>query len=235
EQAVYACTGKDQLYYKYKTDYWRQGGGFPTPTGKLELYSTVLKGMGYDPLPHFVEPGESPVSTPELAKEYPYVLTTGYRQPFYFLSQYRNIPWLRSFGVYPVAQINPETAKKHGIKDGDWMWIESPRGRIRQVARVFPGIGPRVVMATGNCFYPEEPGPLHGLLISSPDVLTSNEHFDPMYGAPDLTCLLCKIYKVEKKDMKDLPKGAYRLQGYGGDIGTVPLGQEGKIRGKSKK
>jgi hypothetical protein len=35
---------------------------------------------------------------------------------------------------------------------------------------------------------------------------------------------------VEKKDMKDLPRGAYRLQGYQGDIGTVPLGQEGKIR-----
>jgi anaerobic selenocysteine-containing dehydrogenase len=231
EQVVCACTGKDQLYYKYKMDYWRKGGGFPTPTGKLELYSTVLQEMGYDPLPYFAEPGESPVSTPELAKEYPYVLTTGYRQPFYFLSQYRNIPWLRSFGVYPVAQINPETAKKHGIEDGDWIWIEGPRGRIRQVARVFPGIGPRVVMATGNCFYPEEPGPLHGLLISSPDVLTSNEHFDPMYGSPDLTCLLCKIYKVEKKDMKDIPRGAYRLQGYEGDIGTVPFGQEGKIRG----
>jgi len=234
KQVVCACTGKDQIYYKYKTDYWRKGGGFPTPTGKLELYSTVLQEMGYDPLPHFVEPGESPISTPELAKEYPYVLTSGYRAPFYFLAQYRNIPWLRSFMVYPTAQINPETAEKHGIKDGDWIWIESPRGRIRQLVRVFPGIDPRVIMATANCFYPEEPGPLHGLTISSPNMLTSNEHFDPMYGAPDLTCLLCKIYKVEKKDMADLPKGAYRLQGYGGDIGTVPFGQEGKIKNNQK-
>jgi len=232
EKVVEAKTGKDQIYYKYKTDYWRKGGGFPTPTGKLELHSTVCEELGYDPLPQFVEPGESPVSTPELAKEYPYVLSSGYRQPFYFLAQYRNIPWLRSFMIYPTAQIHPDTAEKHGIKDGDWIWIESPRGRIRQVVRVFPGIDPRVVMATANCFYPEEPGPLHGLLISSPNVLTSNEHFDPMYGAPDLTCLMCKIYKVEKEDMKDLPKGAYRLQGYEGDIGTVPLGQEGKIRKK---
>jgi hypothetical protein len=53
-----------------------------------------------------------------------------------------------------------------------------------------------------------------------------------MYGAPDLTCLLCRISKVEKKDMKDLPKSAYRLQGYEGDIGTVPAGQPGKVRGK---
>jgi len=229
EQIEISCKDDEQVYYKYKTDYWRKGGGFPTPSGKLELYSTVLQEMGYDPLPQFVEPGESPVSTPEIAKEYPYVLSSGYRQPFYFLGQYRNIPWLRSFMVYPTAQINPETAKKHGIEDGDWIWIESPRGRIRQLVRVFPGIDPRVVMATANCFYPEEPGPLHGLLISSPNVLTSNEHFDPMYGSPDLTCLLCRIYKVEKKDMKDIPRGAYRLQGYEGDIGTVPFGQEGKV------
>ena len=47
EQVEVSCQGKDQIYYKYKTDYWRKGGGFPTPTGKLELYSTVLEEMGY--------------------------------------------------------------------------------------------------------------------------------------------------------------------------------------------
>ncbi len=200
QKGVLARTGKDQTYYKYKTDYWRKGGGFPTPTGKLELFSTVLESMGYDPLPYFQEPGESPYSTPKLAKEYPLVLTTGYRQPFYFLSQYRNIPWLRSFQKDPIVQINPETARKLGINDGDWTWIETPRGRIRQKARLFPGIDPRVVMATANCIYPEEPGPLHGLLISNPNILTSNEHCDPMFGSPDLTALMCKLYKA--KDVK---------------------------------
>jgi anaerobic selenocysteine-containing dehydrogenase len=197
EKVFLARTGKDQTYYKYKTDYWKKGGGFPTPTGKMELYSTVLENLGYDPLPYFQEPGESPYSTPELFKEYPLVLSTGYRQPFYFLSQYRNIPWLRSFQKDPVVQIHPEAAKKYGIEDGDWAWIESPRGRIKQRARLFPGIHPGVVMATANCFYPEDPGPLHGLLRSNPNVLTSNDHFDPMYGSPDLTALLCKVYKAE--------------------------------------
>jgi len=234
KQVIVACTGKDQIYYKYKTDYWRKGGGFPTPTGKLELYSTVLEEMGYDPLPQFVEPGESPVSTPEIYKEFPLVLTTGYRQPFYFLAQYRNIPWLRSFMVHHTTQIHPETAEKYGIKDGEWMWIESPRGRIRQLARVTPGILPGVVMATANAFYPEEPGPLHGLKISNPNMLTSNDHFDPMYGAPDLTCLLCKVYPVEKKDMADLPKRADRIESAEADVGTVPSGQEGKVRKKKK-
>ncbi len=196
EMGFLARMGKDQVYYKYKTDYWRKGGGFPTPTGKMELYSTVLEKLGYDPLPYFREPGESPYATPELAKEYPLILSTGYRQPFYFLSQYRNIPWLRSFQPDPVVQIHPDTARKYGIEDGDWAWIESPRGKIKQRARLFPGIHPGVVMATANCFYPEDPGPLHGLTRSNPNVLTSNNHFDPMYGSPDLTALLCRVSRA---------------------------------------
>jgi anaerobic selenocysteine-containing dehydrogenase len=210
---VSGCWGKDQIYYKYKTDYWKKGGGFPTPTGKFEFHSKVLEGLGYDPLPQFVEPGESPVSTPELFKEYPIVMTSGYRMPFYFLSQYRNIPWLRSFLEYPTAQIHPDTAKKYGIEDGDWIWIESPRGRIRQKVRTFPGIMRGVLMAMANCFYPEEPAKgFHGLFISNPNVLTSNDHLDPMYGSPDLTCLLCKISKCSKEDLKE---GVFKNQDFG--------------------
>lgn len=210
---VSGCWGRDQVYYKYKTDYWRKGGGFPTPTGKFEFYSKVLEQLGYDPLPQFREPGESPYSTPELYRDYPLVMSSGYRQPFYFLSQYRNIPWLRSFMEYPVAQLHPDTAQKYGIADGDWIWIESPRGRIRQQARLFPGILRGVLMATANCFYPEEPAKgYHGLFISNPNVLTGNNHLDPMFGSPDLTCLLCKVYKCSPDDLKE---DVFRTEQYG--------------------
>jgi anaerobic selenocysteine-containing dehydrogenase len=210
---VSGCWGKDQIYYKYKTDYWKKGGGFPTPTGKFEFYSNALKDLGYDPLPQYNEPGESPLSTPELFKEYPVVMTSGYRQPFYFLSQYRNIPWLRSFMEYPTAQIHPDTAGKYGIEDGDWIWLESPRGRVRQKARVTPGILRGVIMATANCFYPEEPAKgYHGLFISNPNVLTNNNHLDPMYGSPDLTCLICKVYKCSKEDLKE---NVFKTEEYG--------------------
>ena len=114
---------------------------------------------------------------------------------------------------YPTLQINPETAKKLGIEDGDWAWVESPRGRIRQKVRCFPGIDPRVAMATGNWFYPEEPPQsFHGLMISNPNVLTNNAHQDPMYGSPDLTCILVKIYKCKKEDLKE---DVFKNQDYG--------------------
>jgi len=213
QRLVSGCWGKDQVYYKYKTDYWRKGGGFPTPTGKFEFYSKALEALGYDPLPQYNEPGESPYSTPELYKEYPVVMSSGYRQPFYFLSQYRNIPWLRSFMEYPTVQIHPETAAKYGIEDGDWIWLESPRGRVRQKARVTPGILKGMIMATANCFYPEEPAKgYHGLFISNPNVLTNNSHLDPMYGSPDLTCLLCKVYKCTQEDLKE---EVFRTEEYG--------------------
>jgi len=87
-----AKMGKEQPYYKYKTNYWKKGGGFATNTGKVELYSTVMEKLGYDPLPYYQEPNESPYSTPELAQEYPLILSAGGRSPYYFHSQYRQVP-----------------------------------------------------------------------------------------------------------------------------------------------
>jgi len=193
-----AKMGKEQPYYKYKTDYWQKGGGFATNTGKVELYSTVMEKLGYDPLPYYLEPNESPYSTPELAKEYPFILSTGGRSPYYFHSQYRQVPWLRERQPYPIVQIHPETAGSLGIKNGDWVWIETPRGKIKQVAEVFAGIDPGVVVAQASWWYPEDPGPDHGIWKSSANVLTRNDPpFDPAMGSATFRALLCKIYKVE--------------------------------------
>jgi anaerobic selenocysteine-containing dehydrogenase len=58
-------------YRKYATD--TDGGitGFPTPSGKIEIYSQVLLEHGYQPLPEYVEPLVGPVARPDLAVRYP--------------------------------------------------------------------------------------------------------------------------------------------------------------------
>jgi len=199
-----AKTGKDQIYYKYKTDYWRKGGGFPTPTGKVELFSTIFEKLGLDPLPDFVEPNESPLSTPELAREYPLILTTGGRRPFFFHSQYRQIPWLRSFQEWPFAEIHPETAASYGIKEGDWIWIETLRGRIKQRAHLVAGLDRRCMHAQHAWWYPERDRPYGGLLRASANVLASNElPGDPAMGAPSFRCMLCKISLAESDQEDD--------------------------------
>ncbi len=50
---------------------------FRTPTGKIELYSTELESLGFDPLPFHEEPAESPISTPEVFENYPLIMITG--------------------------------------------------------------------------------------------------------------------------------------------------------------
>jgi anaerobic selenocysteine-containing dehydrogenase len=47
--------------------------GFLTPSKKVEIYSERLEKFGYDPLPVYKEPAESPASRPDLAKEYPLI------------------------------------------------------------------------------------------------------------------------------------------------------------------
>jgi anaerobic selenocysteine-containing dehydrogenase len=177
-------------YHKYKDK------GFSTPTKKFELYSTLLEKWGYDPLPQFREPPESPYSTPELYENYPYILITGARLPGFFHSENRQIPWLRELHREPICEIHPETAQKEGIRDADWVTIESPRGKIRQRARLSAGIDPRVVGAQHAWWFPERKDPAHGWDESNINILTDNsfENCDPAMGATHVRSLLCRIY-----------------------------------------
>jgi len=149
--------------------------GFSTPTGKVEIYSTLLEKWGYDPLPQFREPPESPYSTPELYNQYPYILITGRRLPGFFHTENRQLPWMRI--------------------------IESPRGKVRQRAKYFAGMDPRVVSAEHAWWFPEKSDPGHGWDESNINVLTSNdyENCDPAMGATHVRCLLCRIYPEGKE------------------------------------
>ena len=108
---------KDVEYYKYETGHLRKDGmpGFNTPTGRVELWSTMFSQFGDDPLPYYQEPDFSPVSTPELAKEYPFVLTTGAREYAFFHSENRQVPYCRELCPDPLVEINPKTAARLGI------------------------------------------------------------------------------------------------------------------------
>ncbi|MBW2412286.1 MAG: molybdopterin-dependent oxidoreductase [Deltaproteobacteria bacterium] len=177
-------------YHKYRER------GFSTPTKKFELYSTLLENWGYDPLPNFREPPESPISTPQIARDFPYILITGRRPPGFFHTENRQLPWMRELHREPVVEIHPETAQKEGVKEGDWVVIESPRGRVRQRAKLFEGIDPRVISAEHAWWFPEKAAPGHGWAESNINILTDNayETCDPAMGATSVRVLLCKIY-----------------------------------------
>jgi len=199
----------DIKYEQYKERARKGQKAFNTPTGKVELYSTVMERFGYDPLPYYEEPPESPVSSPELHRKYPLILNTGERSRYFFLSENRQMPSLRKMNPYPLVEINRETAKEYGIEDGDWVYIESPRGRITQKAKLSDDMKKGVVNCQIGWWFPErENDTTYGLFEVNANVLTSMQApYDPAMGTYQLRGLLCRIWKNEDVSDKDFDPG----------------------------
>ncbi|MEW6066934.1 MAG: molybdopterin-dependent oxidoreductase [Nitrospirota bacterium] len=177
-------------YKKYEKD------GFKTPSKRVELYCKALEKMGYDPLPVYKEPPESPMQTPELLKDFPYVLTTGSRRREFFHSEQRQIKSLRSRRPDPSAEIHPDLANHHNVIEGDWIIVSTPRGSIRMRAVVTSDIHPRVINIDHGWWFPEKQVPDYGFMESNANVLTSDAPpYDPAFGSYQLKGLLCNIKK----------------------------------------
>ena len=171
--------------------------GFRTPSGKFEIYCSALNDMGYDPLPYYVEPPESPYSSPDIYKDFPLILTTGARVQAFFHTEGRQIESLRRLNPEPEIEIHPDTAQKLGISNGDWVWIESPRGgRIRQKARLTEGIHPGVVSAQHGWWFPEREPWEYGFMESNVNMLTHDMPCDPQTGSEPWRSFLCRIYRA---------------------------------------
>jgi anaerobic selenocysteine-containing dehydrogenase len=177
--------------------------GFQTPSGRIELYSSLREEWGLEPLPHYEEPPFTPVSQPGLAKEYPLILSTGRRSPVYFHTEHRNIPWLRQIDPDPVVEIHPKTARSYGIEDGEWVWVENWMGKCRLKAKVTPVVPPWMVMAAHGWWFPEKPPQepsLFGVWESNINqLIPMGAQGKDGLGAP-IKNLLCKIYKVSEEE-----------------------------------
>ena len=174
--------------------------GFMTPTGRIELYSTMLEAWGDDPLPYYEEPPTSPHATPEYAAEYPLVLSTGARTWSYFHSEQRHVPLLREVEPWPLVDINPKDAEKRGLHDGDWVWLENDVGRCKMKLSVKPGQKEGALASQHGWWYPEREASAPSLF----DVYEVNVNNLVPYktigklgwGAP-FKCLMCKISLAE--------------------------------------
>jgi len=172
--------------------------GFGTPTGKFEIWSTVMEGWGYDPLPVHVEPPESPVRTPEIHRDYPLILITGAKQTMYYHSQGRQVPSLRELVPEPTLEMHTDTARALGLAAGDRAWIETVRGRLCLKVRTHERIHPKVVAVPHGWWLPERPGPDHGVFDVCANVLTDDriEVCDVAYGSSPLKGLLCRVVRA---------------------------------------
>ncbi len=188
-------------YKKHEKGLMRPDGqpGFMTATGRLELYSNFFEqACRIDPMPYYEEPTFSPISTPEEFEKYPLILITGVRNPHMFHSEHRQPGRLRDMYPDPRVEINPETAEKYGIQDGDWVWLENSIGRAQSKAKVVPTIKPGMLSADHAWWRPEgDPNELYGIEKLNINNLLVHHPGDSGFGA-DYKALICKIYKLEE-------------------------------------
>src|SRR5690606_27214268 len=107
-----------------------------------------------------------------------------------FRSQHFNIPPLAAQQPLPLVQLHPSDAASRGIKDGDPVFVTSPRGRVPFWANVTPDIvaGTVEVNMGGG-------GPLGGKAWQAANVneLTDPANSDPLSGFPVFKALLCDV------------------------------------------
>ena len=178
-------------YAQYERD------GFPTPSGRVEIWSETFRTHGYPSLPAFAPPAIGPRTRPDLAARYPLVLTTA-KSHLFCHGQHRNLPRLRKLQPHPKVEMHPDTAAARAIAEGDWVEIETPAGRVRARASLKPALAPDVVAAQHGwwqaCRELDLPGfPVHGKATANLNATIGAEHADPVSGSTPLRSYLCEV------------------------------------------
>ena len=156
--------------------------GFKTPTGKFELYSTIIeKHPGLDPLPTWRDSADD-----EDPEAYPFRLVSGARLPTTLHSRLHDVPWLRSMRPEPTADINDGDAAQMGVKRGDMITIATRVGSITVAAN------PTIRVKPGTVYM------YHGYREADVNSIIPPGHNDPYSGFPGYRSVRCTVAPAEK-------------------------------------
>jgi anaerobic dimethyl sulfoxide reductase subunit A len=159
---------------------------FPTPSGKIEIYSQPWAELNHPeipPIPEYIETWES--RNDPLAAKYPLQLISTHSKRR-ANAQFDNIPWLRELEPQTVL-INSADARARSISDGDKVRVSNDRGEMVIPAEVTGRIMPGVVDIPHGAWYdPDEEGVDQG---GCPNVLTKDT-YSPGGSLPYNTCLV---------------------------------------------
>ena len=163
--------------------------GFNTPSGKLEFKSKILEKYdgkpGFEALPVYRPPALSREATPEIARDFPFTLSTGSRLPMFVHTRTYRLSWTSSLRPgHPAADINTEDAVRLGIKQDDSIRLATPKNSITVKANLTQMVPPGMVN-----FY-------HGHPQADANSLFDATYLDPLSGYPGFKSALCKIEKI---------------------------------------
>lgn len=167
--------------------------GYGTPSGKIELRSSLLEAWGLDGLPSW----HQSVLAQRYSEEFPLWLVTGGRNLRGFHQNAQQLPTFRETNPDPVASINRETLGPTEIRDGEWILITTPVGAVTQKVRFSADVAPGVVMAD-RWWYPEraeDPTDPFGFWRCNINVCSPNgrEDCDEVMGSWPLRSIPCRI------------------------------------------
>ena len=177
--------------------------GFPTPSGKLELFSETLQSIGVDPLPSYRPPRTEQLPI-EVRKKFPLLLITGAREKTYHHSRYRDQMWARKVSPYPYLQINPTDAKGLSVSEGTWIALETEvlNSVCKLRVKITEEINVGVVRTGMGWWLPEANGPEKGALdVNINAVLSYDGPWDPVSGSADTRGLPCRIKALPDLDI----------------------------------
>jgi anaerobic selenocysteine-containing dehydrogenase len=201
-------------YEKYPKIFGRPSTRFSKapylPQGKVAIYNTTFEENGYEPLPVWVEPPESPTGTPDLLKKYPLTLSDFHTSKVYNAGWLRNVPYLREVLPYPTLQMHPDAAAPRGIKEGDWVIVESPHGNMKIKAQVNPGIRPDTVMALHGWWQGCEELQLPGFPL-----LEGGANSNSMYSVDDKKAFDPLVTAMSSQTLVQVKKAAVQGEGNG--------------------
>ena len=128
--------------------------------------------------------------------DHAFIMTTGSRQPVYFHSEHRQLPWCRELWPSPRVEINPKDAARMGIEQGDWVWIRTPWGAVREVADLYYGIKEGTINANHAWWYPEMDTASHGFELVGINCCMDKYAQCWVCGASQLRGIPALIYKA---------------------------------------
>ena len=192
--------------------------GCPTPNALVEFWSMAFETYcidmanefepgKFDPIKEMMPNYEPPASSADGGKidleEYPIILTTGRRIPVYFHSEHRQLPWCRERWPAPRLEMNPADAAELGLEQGDWAWIETEWGKVRQSVDLYHGIAKGWANAEHAWWFPELPAPTHGCMLSNIECIWDPHGQDKFISSHHMRGVPVKIYKATPENCPD--------------------------------
>lgn len=174
--------------------------GFATPSGKVELYSSVLEGLGFDPLPYYRE-ATAPTD------EFPLSLFIGLPDDEFYRSGHRHIPELRKRLPDPTLFLNPDDAQTLKIEQNDWAKVETPNGAMTARASIVPAMPKGLVRVPHGWWKPESKRGLEslsGMWAFADAQLHGGQDpglMDLEQGVPHLKGAPCRVTKLNAKEV----------------------------------